>query len=153
VEQPALTPRRLLAAAAAVVLLVSIVGAALVAVHRRGADHSVRPLVRSAPDARAPTGTRIRVEVLNASKVSGLARRATFDLRDRGFDVVEAGNASQRRDTTLILSRSGHDDWAQLVARAMGGAPVEARPDSSHYVDVTVLVGALWRPPPEPFYP
>lgn len=104
-------------------------------------------------DARAPSGIRIKVEVLNASTVRGLARRATMHLRDRGFDVVAVGTSRDRRDSTLVLDRSGHPDWARLVGDAMGGAAVEARPDTSRYLDVTVLVGASWRPPPEPFYP
>jgi hypothetical protein len=52
-----------------------------------------------------------------------------------------------------VLDRSGHPEWAQLVAKALGGARVEAAPDSSRYLDVTVLVGATWLPPGEPFYP
>jgi hypothetical protein len=102
---------------------------------------------------RAPANTRIRVQVLNATRTRGLARRATMHLRDRGFDVVEMGTDRAARDSTLVLDRSGHPEWAQLVARALGGARVEARPDSSRYLDVTVLLGAAWRPPSEPFYP
>ena len=34
-----------------------------------------------------PDDVRIKVEVLNASGQRGLARRATFALRDAGFDV------------------------------------------------------------------
>ena len=44
-----------------------------------------------AAEVRAPDGVRIRVQVLNATKTRGLARRATMLLRDRGFDVVEMG--------------------------------------------------------------
>jgi hypothetical protein len=32
-------------------------------------------------------------------------------------------------------------------------APMESHPDSSRYLDVTVLIGANWRPPAKPFYP
>ncbi len=109
--------------------------------------------VRQRVDAEAPPGVRIRVEVLNATRVRGLARRATMHLRDRGFDVVTVGTSRETRDTTVVLDRSGHADWAALVARALGGARVEQAPDSSRYLDVTVLVGATWRPPAEPFYP
>ena len=109
--------------------------------------------VRQRVDAEAPPGVRIRVEVLNATRVRGLARRATMHLRDRGFDVVNVGTSRETRDTTVVLDRSGHADWAALVARALGGARVEQAPDSSRYLDVTVLVGATWRPPAEPFYP
>ena len=74
-------------------------------------------------------------------------------LRDRGFDVVEIGNLGQQRDSTLVLDVSGHPDWARRVATVFGQARVEARPDSSRYLDVTVLVGRSWRPPTEPLYP
>lgn len=111
------------------------------------------PSVTYAPDdARAPEGTRIKVEVLNATRTKGLARRATLYLRDRGFDVVGSGNVTEQRATTIVYDRSSHPDWARLVARAMH-APVATRPDSSRYLDVTVLLGADWRPPPLPFHP
>ena len=111
------------------------------------------PKVTYAPDnARAPQGARIKVEVLNATKTKGLARRATLYLRDRGFDVVGSGNVTEQRATTIVYDRSSHPDWARLVARAMN-APVVARPDSSRYLDITVLVGADWRPPALPFHP
>lgn len=102
---------------------------------------------------RAPAGVRVRVEVLNASRVRGLARRATMELRDRGFDVVSIGNSGELRDSTLVLSRAGDEAWARRAAMALGGADVELRPDSSRYVEVTVLLGATWRPPPGPFRP
>lgn len=103
-------------------------------------------------NVRAPDSVRIRVEVLNASTVRGLARRAATYLRDRGFDVVYIGSSSERSDTTLVLDRSGHPEWAELIATAMSGSSA-ARPDSSRYLDATVLVGASWRPPSRPFYP
>jgi len=109
--------------------------------------------VRQRVDAEAPAGIRIRVEVLNATRVRGLARRATMHLRDRGFDVVNVGTSREVRDSIIVLDRSGHPDWAALVARALGGARVEQALDSSRYLDVTVRIGATWRPPAEPFYP
>jgi hypothetical protein len=100
-----------------------------------------------------PPAERVRVEVLNATKVHGLARRATQYLRDRGYDVVASGTARDQRDSTLIIDRTNHPVWAGRVARAFGGARVELAPDTSRYVDITVLLGATWRPPTEPFYP
>jgi hypothetical protein len=112
---------------------------------------------RSAPVAEvrpvAPAGTRIKVEVVNTTAKRGLARRATFALRDAGFDVVRFVTDTARRDDTLILDRSGHPDWARLVAKALGTGRVESRPDSSRYLDITVLLGADWRAPAQPFYP
>jgi len=95
---------------------------------------------------------RIKVEVLNATQTRGLARKATLYLRDRGFDVVGSGNVTEQRAKSVVYDRSRHPDWARLVGRAMS-APVVAQPDSSRYLDVTVLIGADWRPPPLPFHP
>jgi hypothetical protein len=139
VEQPALAWRVVTLGA----LVALLAGAALV---------MARP-VANVPRTVAPSGVRIRVQVLNATPRRGLARRATVYLRDRGFDVVDVATAPQTRDSTLVIDRSGHPEWAQLVARALGGVAVEARPDSSRYLDVTVLVGRDWTPPAEPFYP
>lgn len=120
---------------------------------RGGAASSVGRLARGAAHARAPEGVRIKVEVLNASRTTGLARHATMHLRDRGFDVVETGTVVEQREKTVVIDRSGHPEWASAVAKAMGEAATRSQPDSSRYVDVTVLVGSAWRPPSEPFYP
>jgi hypothetical protein len=104
-------------------------------------------------DATAPDGVRIRVEVLNASDVRGLARRATMHLRDRGFDVVYFGTQRPMRDSTRVIDRSGHPEWARRVADALGGVPIDSLPDDSRYLDVTVVLGPDWTPPSEPLYP
>jgi hypothetical protein len=143
--------RRLIRRAAVLIaLLLAVVGIILLV---RGPTTRAPQAVRQRVDAEAPAGVRIRVEVLNATRVRGLARRATMHLRDRGFDVVSVGTSREGRDSILVLDRSGHADWAALVARALGGARVEQAPDTSRYLDVTVLIGATWRPPAEPFYP
>ena len=103
-------------------------------------------------DARAPEGTRIKVEVLNGTRTKGLARRATIYLRGRGFDVVGSGTNSEPRATTVVYNRSSHPEWAGLVGRALN-APVVNQTDSSRYLDVTVIIGADWRAPPLPFHP
>ena len=112
---------------------------------RRGARNTTHRVER--------TGARVRVQVLNATRVRGLGRRAMLYLRDQGFDVVEVGTTKLVRDSTLVLDRSQHPEWARNVATSLGAAHIETRPDTSRYLDVTVLVGASWRPPAQPFYP
>ena len=135
-----------------VLLLVALPAGIYAAVSHGSESDGAPRAVAAGPDSRPPEGVRIRVEVRNASTVQGLARRATFHLRDRGFDVVESGNAAEKHDSTIVLDRSHNPEWARLVANAMGDATVVEAPDSTHYVDVTVLVGTSWRPPSEPFY-
>ena len=134
-----------------------LVGALLV-----GLGAVARYYLRSGPRLRAakttvervvPEGTHVRVEVLNATDTKGLARRAMLVMRDAGFDVVFFGNSTERADTTRILDRSGHADWAALAGRAMGRSKIEQSPDSARFLDLTVLVGRNWSPPLEPLYP
>ena len=102
---------------------------------------------------RAPEGVRIRVQVLNTTGTQGLARRATRVLRDQGFDVVDMGNGSPALDTTVVLDRTGHPEWAASVAKVLKPGTSRTERDSSRYLDVTVLLGRSWRPPPQPFNP
>lgn len=120
--------------------------------HYRPRKAAVAATTVVAPNARAPQGVRIKVEVLNATSTKGLARKATTYLRDRGFDVVEVGTSREQLAKTVVLDRSHHAGWANLVAAAFG-AEMQEKPDSLRFLDVTVLVGADWRPPPLPFDP
>jgi hypothetical protein len=136
-----------------ILLALVVAGAGFYAWRKYGRDIQ-RPFTQTetVPETLVPPGVRIKVEVLNATKTRGLARRATFFLRDRGFDVVAVGTSREQRGTTLVLDRSGHPQWAALAAKAFN-AKAESRPDTSRYLDLTVLVGADWRPPALPFYP
>ena len=122
---------------------------------RRVLDDGTRPAAARAtsPAARAPEGVRVRVEILNTTKTRGMARRAMRVLRDHGYDVVGIGSGGPPSDSTVVIDRTGHPDWARRVAAALGGARIETRPDSSRYLDLTVLLGGAWRPAPETLYP
>jgi len=90
---------------------------------------------------------RVRVEVLNAGGREDMARLATDHLRDQGFDVVHFGNAEDfGQDSTLVLDRATRLEAADAVGRALGTDWVESRPDTSLYLDVTVLLGSGWTP-------
>jgi hypothetical protein len=154
--------RRVLLIAAGVLALIAVTAG--VVRYRASTDgsstkrdaQSKLPAVSSSarlPEPKWAMGTRITVEVLNATKVRGLARRAALTLRDQGFDVVSTGTNRDAFDSTQVLDRTGHREWAVRAAKAMGGATVLVRPDSSRDVDLTVLIGASWRPPAQPFYP
>jgi hypothetical protein len=111
--------------------------------------------VRIDPDTMllVPSGVRVKVEVLNASGQRGLARRAMSYLRERGFDVVNMGNAAAPRDSSIVYDRSGHPEWAALAVRALGQARSETRLDEARYLDLTIVLGANFRTPAQIFYP
>ena len=111
------------------------------------------------PEATVSTGVspgsgRVKVQVLNGGGLSGVAWEATRTLRDLGFDVVSYGNAGTfSEDPSVVIDRVGRFQTAGLVAEALGIEAVLSEPDSSLYVDVSVVLGPEWtRPPllPEP---
>lgn len=92
------------------------------------------------------------VEVLNGSRVDGLARAVTRRLRARGIDVVDYGSARESIYTvTQILTRRGDSVPAYAVRDVLGVGRVIDRPAPDLLLDVTVILGLDAAPsnPPE----
>ncbi len=92
-----------------------------------------------------PTGAIIQVEVLNGTKVRGLAEKVTNYLRNKNIDVVQQGN--YKRDDVLqsfILVRIGNSANAKIIARALGISFEQIRTDINQdfFLDVTIVLGA-----------
>jgi hypothetical protein len=95
-------------------------------------------------------GDRLRVEVLNGAGVPGLARDVTRLLRQRNFDVVFYGNApGGARDTSVVIDRVGRIEDAQRVADALGIEVVRSAPDTTLYLEATVVLGRDWMTEPD----
>ena len=91
---------------------------------------------------------RVKVEVLNASGLSGVALDATRLLRDLGFDVVYYGNAgTYSDDPSVVLDRVGDLAKAQAVGGALGIPLARTELDSTLLLDLTVRLGPDWQRP------
>ncbi len=145
-----MSPRVRLAGVVLLLLVVAVLVGSLVA----GIGRDGKPLVPvgGAPRADVPLAEpapgRVRVEVLNAAGVPGLAREIKTLLRDRGFDVVSFGNArGVAGDTSRVIDRVGNPDAARQVADALGVSRVVTERDSTLMVDASVVLGKDWRRP------
>lgn len=130
---------------AAVMTLALVVGGFLTSTwlaHSGGGDEPGEVPAEAPPGFTEEERGRIRVEVRNASGIRGAAGRTTEFLRQEGFDVVDFGNADAfGREGTVVVDRIGDPRRAREVAAAMRGVPIESDPDSSLFLDVTVLIG------------
>jgi hypothetical protein len=115
----------------------------------RSDDQRPAPASDAAAEPIAVPDSRVRVQVLNGSNRSGLARLATDQLRDAGFDVVSIGNASSPATTSVAFDRAGTPEIAQRVAAALGITRVESRPDTALYLEVTVILGPDFKSRPK----
>ncbi|MFN2421360.1 MAG: LytR C-terminal domain-containing protein [Gemmatimonadota bacterium] len=110
----------------------------------RGSDpeSTIAAVQDSISAARAIERSRIRVEVRNGSGLEGAAGRMTEFLRERGFDVVDFGNADRfDHPRTFVIDRGGREGAAREVAAELRSVPIETAAESSPYLDVTVVVG------------
>ena len=111
----------------------------------RSSEERPAPSAGTAPAPAAVPDSRVRIEVLNGSGRSGLARRVTDQLRDAGYDVVHLGTARVAADSSIVYDRVGRKQIAQRVAEALGITRVETVVDTSRYLEVTVILGRDWR--------
>jgi hypothetical protein len=82
------------------------------------------------------------VEVLNATRIDGLARHMTLRLRRAGIDVVHFGTATESSlDSTLILIRRGDSIPGTRVRDVIGGGRIVMDPEPGLLLDVSVLLG------------
>jgi LCP family protein required for cell wall assembly len=87
-----------------------------------GAAVASSPTTTAGPStAGLPAASSVRVRVLNASGVAGIAGRTLATLARAGFVSAGSGNAP-RRATTEIHYRNGSDAAARLVAERVPGA-------------------------------
>jgi hypothetical protein len=145
------SPRTSVAAAGLFVAL-ALVGAFLVSAI--SGIRTTDPEPEGPPPAAAlgsdqPAAAPLRVEVLNGAGRAGMARVATAQLRDGGYDVVFFGNAARfDYPRSFVLDRTGNRAGAAGVARALGIDSVASEHDASLLLDVSVVLGADWPPPP-----
>ncbi len=92
----------------------------------------------------------LTIEVLNGTSRTGLARIATRQLRQAGFDVVYVpgtGPAGPAVRASRVIARRVDAKAARAVALALGIENVVAIRDTMRRVDVSVWLGEDYRAP------
>jgi LCP family protein required for cell wall assembly len=109
-------------------------------------DFSGTTVVGSSPTTTAgastaglPAASSVRVRVLNASGVAGIAAKTVAALQRAGFVSAGTGNATVRA-TSEIHYRSGSDAAARLVAEHVPGARLVVDPSVTG-ADVDLVLG------------
>jgi hypothetical protein len=91
--------------------------------------------------------SRLRIEVLNGTDISGLAKEASEFLRDKGFDVVRYGNTSKKVEKTVVIDRTDPESKnARLVRDVLKQGTITYEPHSVQLLEVTVVMGKDFEP-------
>jgi len=85
----------------------------------------------------------LKVEVLNGTGMSGLANKLAEALRQKGFQVVNVGNAdSFNYQETQILDRTeGKQQLVQQIARMVGTSRLQQASKETATTDLTIIIG------------
>lgn len=89
----------------------------------------------------AAQGT-LRVEVLNGTRINGLARRTSEMLQNQGIEVVEVANADQQDvEETQIIYHTIEEAAQRVGAMIRGENIIPGSGENENAVDVTVILG------------
>jgi hypothetical protein len=111
-----------------------------------------RPSAPRVPPASAPayeipgTTNPLKIEVLNGTGRVGLARAATRQLRQQGFDVVFYGETPAPVKVSQVIGRRGNPQAGRPVAEALNIDSVRVLLDPARRVDVSVWLGQDFHP-------
>ncbi len=85
----------------------------------------------------------IQVEILNATKIRGLAATTMKYLRERNFDVVKTGNNEESEKKSFIIDRLGDYNSSKKVAFALGikDSMIVQQVDSSLFLRCSIIIG------------
>lgn len=85
---------------------------------------------------------KIRVEVLNGTKVPKLAQKVTARIREIGFDVIYYGTYDSEINQTRIFDRKYPDLMAgKMLAKEIRNPKVYFEADPDNLADVTIVIG------------
>lgn len=85
----------------------------------------------------------IQINIVNATGIQGLAKKATNYFRDRGFDVVEISTSDSLERNSYVIDHLSDTISARNVAYALGLSDSAVRHDydSNLYLRASVVLG------------
>ncbi|TGL57507.1 LytR family transcriptional regulator [Leptospira ognonensis] len=87
-------------------------------------------------------GERARIEILNGTSKSGLARYGKALLNDKGLKVLSVDNAwDSNFDKSIILNRSGNTQYTDTISETFQGRKVYFALRKDLGLDATVVLG------------
>lgn len=89
-----------------------------------------------------------RIIVHNGTNTQGLAATAQAKLQEKGFTVVELGNAQGDHPKTVIIDYHGRKQYIAQLANALGvpATAVMTQLDNANPVDALVILGDDYQP-------
>lgn len=98
---------------------------------------------QSAPqDAAVVDRSKIKLQILNGTRISGLAGKLKEELAGKGYTDITIGDAdSKSYEETMVIDRSGAGDKLDAVLRDSGISKKDSDIDFTCGYDITIIIG------------
>lgn len=85
----------------------------------------------------------IKIAVFNGCGVAGIAEKARKFMLDKGFDVAEVGNYSQKQDRTIVIDYVGDTTSCNRIAKVCGinKSQIIKKIDTTRYLKAAIVLG------------
>ena len=113
--------------------------------HENHQDISLEEILKSKSNSyEIKTGERIKVEIQNGCGQGKIAEMYQRFLRDKGFDVMDAKNASSfEHINSKIIIKSGNGEMASFLSNLMGinDSLITSSPNQDDIIHLILIVG------------
>lgn len=84
----------------------------------------------------------LRINILNGTRITGLASRMSENLKTKGYSAIDTGN-TQERSKTII--KTSNKEIGKLIVEDLGTGTIEDLEDNPQGYDAVILIGSDYK--------
>lgn len=84
----------------------------------------------------------LRINILNGTRITGLAARMSENLKTKGYSAIDTGN-TQERSKTII--KTNNKEMGKLIVEDLGTGTIQDLDDNPQGYDAVILIGSDYK--------
>lgn len=84
----------------------------------------------------------LRINILNGTRITGLASRMSENLKTKGYSAIDTGN-TQERSKTII--KTNNKEMGKLIVEDLGTGTIQDLDDNPQGYDAIILIGSDYK--------
>ena len=84
----------------------------------------------------------LRINILNGTRITGLASRMSENLKTKGYSAIDTGN-TQERSKTII--KTNNKEMGKLIVEDLGTGTIQDLDDNPQGYDAVILIGSDYK--------
>lgn len=105
-------------------------------------DEMVKQVIEGTYMVSSKTKSKVSIEVLNGSNKNGLATKVANELKQKGYNIINIGNAKgMKYDQSHIYDRRSNDEETKKISQILDIKKVEKKTSTDTKADITIILG------------